>query len=142
MSRDLSAFIVAFSIVLGLVMLFCILISTITYFEEKNGAKIKFKSFKHFYNVNPDRWDLYDGSVVCKGQTKEYFYFGLIDYIKYKFWRRWLDKRDKEREQAKSISRMIGYVREDIKKMELLSQQELEQAKKEITYIFNGVTNK
>jgi hypothetical protein len=138
------AFVIALIIFLGLVLLVCVLISTITYFEEKNGAKLKFKAFKSFYNINPDRWDLYDGSVKCKGtiNSKEYFHFGLIDYIKYKFWRRNLDKRKAERKHAESTARMIDAVKQDIKCMDLLSQSELEQAKKEITYIFYGGTNK
>ena len=136
MSRDLFALIMALSITFGLALFVCILISTIRYYEEKSGVKIKFKTFKHFYNVNPDRWDLYDGSIRCNGETKEYFYFGIIDYIKYKFWRRSLDKQQREQEDMKSVARMIGYVKADIKKMELLSQQELEQAKREIANIF------
>ena len=53
-----------------------------------------------------------------------------------------MNKRDKEKAHAQSTARMINSVREDIKTMELLGQQELEQAKKEITYIFYGGTNK
>lgn len=129
---------------LGIVLCVCVLISIITYFEEKNGAKLKFKAFKSFYNINPDRWDLRDGSVICKDSSyiKYYFYFSLIDYIKYKFWRRNLDKREAERKHAESTARMIDAVKQDIKRMDLMSQSELEQAKKEITYIFYGGTNK
>lgn len=136
--------IIVLTIMLGIVLCACVLISTITYFEEKNGAKLKFKAFKSFYNINPDRWDLYDGSVKCKGtsNSKEYFHFGLIDYIKYKFWRRNLGKRKVEEQHAESIARMIDAVKQDVKRMDLMSQSELEQAKKEITYIFYGGTNK
>ena len=132
-------FIIALIIFIGIIVVlsFCVFMIylTIEYFTKKCGTKLKFKSFKRFYNINPNRWDLYDGFVVCKCNinswhiTKECFYFGIVDYIRYKFWRRNLDKRDKEKAHAQSTARMINSVREDIKKMELLGQQELEQAK-------------
>ena len=125
-----------------IVLLFCIIISTITYFENTGGAKLKFKTFKSFYNINPDRWDLYDGSVICKDKDyrKQYFHFGLIDYIKYKFWRRNLDKHEKEKEEAESIARMIDTVKEDIRRMDLCAQQELEQAKREMGIFSEGLS--
>ena len=144
------AFVIALIIFIGIlvVLSFCVsmIYLIIEYFTEKCGAKLKFKSFKRFYNINPDRWDLDDASVACKCKcntnswnvTKEYFYFGIVDHIRYKFWKRNLDKRDKEKAHAQSTARMINSVREDIQKIELLGQQELEQAKKEITYIFYG----
>lgn len=143
-------FVIALFSFIGIIVLlsFCVFMVylIIEYFTEKCGAKLKFKSFKRFYNINPDRWDLDDAFVVCKcntnswNTTKEYFYFGFIDYIRYKFWRRNLNKRDKEKAHAQSTARMINSVREDIKKMELLGQQELEQAKREIGIFSDGLS--
>lgn len=52
-------------------------------------AKITFKEFKEGYSLNPNRWKLYDEWVFCIDGFHIYsFYFGFIDYYRYKLWLR------------------------------------------------------
>lgn len=108
--------------------------------------KIKFSAFKKFYAINQNRWELYDGHVMCKSDSKhggtlvmDHFSFGVIDFYRYKLWCKRRDKMLENQVQAKSIERMVESVKRDIKSMELLSQQEINKAKTEITYIFDNI---
>ena len=90
-------------IAISLVALFVILICTLCDWSwGKSYAKnvIKFKTFKSFYIINPDRWDLRDDWVLfyksCTSYGSYYgdyaFRFNYIDYIQYKIWKRKIDK--------------------------------------------------
>lgn len=112
--------------VCGFIMLLLTLIG-----YETNGVKIKFKSFKKFYEINPDRWDLCYGYVRCntgKMFIYEDFHFGFIDFIKYKLWYKMLERNQNKRREAESISRMITAVKQDIANTECIAKQEVQDA--------------
>ena len=69
----------------------------------------------------------------------DHFSFGVIDFYRYKLWRKRRDKMLENQVQAKSIERMVESVKRDIKNMELLSQQEINKAKTNMKYIFDNI---
>lgn len=85
---------------------------------DADGAKIKFKNFKEFYEVNPERWEIYDGHVACKRVKRslyvDHFHFSFIDWIKYKIWRRGIERREKKQSDSKATARMLESVKADI----------------------------
>ena len=79
-------------------------------------AKIKFKKFKEFYDLNPNRWTLYEDWVFCHTGTChiDSFHFGLIDYYRYQIWLR-TNKQAEERDDKKmAIERMLKAVEQDM----------------------------
>lgn len=109
---------------------------------DKNCPKIEFKAFKKFYSINPDRWTLGQGYVICKivNESKssyrglfytydnERFYFTLPDYIKYKRFRKQLEKDKLNAKHMESTAKMIGMVKKDIANMEDLAEQHKKKA--------------
>jgi len=133
-----------------LVVIFLIVfmgIPIVNWWVDGHGyPKIKFSAFKKFYAINQNRWELYDGHVMCKSDSKyggtlvmDHFSFGVIDFYRYKLWRKRRDKMLENQVQAKSIERMVESVKRDIKNMELLSQQEINKAKTNMKYIFDNI---
>jgi len=93
--------------------------------------KIKFKAFKNFYNVNPDRWNLYDGYVGCVDPHKMFnikFKFNYYDWHRYKAF---LSNRRKIRDNIKAnkdCAKMIELVRSDIAALETKAQSDMQAA--------------
>ena len=121
--------------------------------SSKGKTKIKFKTFKHFYNINPDRWKLQDGYVICivgKEPYKEYGWasdfsnyryeratttryidktqdlaFSFIDHIKYQWWLRTREKHKVEKTHTEAMSQVINAVKKDIKNLEELAEKQI-----------------
>lgn len=116
-----------------------VILLTITFFliiawtdSIKNTPKIKFKSFKNFYTINPNRWRLYDDYVVCS-TTRIWslhdatFHFGLIDFYRYKLFKCHLNKIKKVNLNKEIVARMIIAVEQDVefmKELEALNRSE------------------
>lgn len=106
--------------------------------------KIKFRSFESFYNVNPKRWTLKNGYVVCNDPRSCFgtkFTFNYIDYKRYKRFIRNIEKNNKNIQSNKNYARMIELVKSDIAKIEAQSASELETSVKTIRGIINNDTN-
>ena len=90
--------------------------------------KIKFKSFKSFYDVNPQRWNLYDSYVGCKQEDvwkhDIQFKFGFFDYFKYKRFYKNHEKMQKNMASNKDYARMIELVKSDIAALESQAKSE------------------
>jgi hypothetical protein len=133
-----------FLIILGAVIaLIFLLFFVVDYYDEldPNSPKIKFKSFRIFYDINPKRWRLGDYFVVCKDSNKgscywslfnvdvEYrFYFNFIDSIRYRRWHKNIDKYNTSQANAQITAKMLAAVKQDIAKVEQLAQSEFNQA--------------
>ena len=79
--------------------------------------KIKFASFKKFYEINPNRWVLHSGHVECKIDGKSYaekFRFSCIGYWKYKLWSKQQEDILEQERHNRSIQRMMDAVKQDI----------------------------
>jgi len=150
---------VTFCLVIALVVSPIFLIwAFIEYLNEwnklsKGKTKIKFRTFKHFYNINPDRWRLWDDYVTCivgKEPYEEYDWvfdfsnhryervsstryvdktqdlaFDFIDYIKYRWWLRTKEKHKAEKSHTEVMSQVINVVKKDIENLEALAEKQI-----------------
>ena len=108
----LSVFLLSISITAFLVLV-------IIWFISCDTPRIKFRDFKTFYALNPDRWYLEDDNIkCCTNGLYDIFYFGLIDYYRYKLWKRNIEKRKINKTNMEITARMLEAVKEDIKKTE------------------------
>lgn len=133
-----------------------ILISLFIYHEstDKNNPKIKFNTFKKFYEINPDRWKLsndteyknnyvacymtrHEGSMLSTGYHR--FRFGFIDYRRYTHWLKHIEKQKTNLKNMQLMADMIAAVKQDIANMENLAQQQKKQAIDNITSILNNL---
>lgn len=106
--------IVFLMIVVGAVLITLLVAARTNWDFSRSGTKLKFKNFKEFYEVNPERWGLNEGNVWCRpaGDT---FYFGFIDYIKYVIWKDKIDRGIKSKADNEATARMLKAVKADIK---------------------------
>ena len=138
------AFLIILTVTSALISLLLLLANYIDYYAitDHNAPKIKFKSFKTFYDLNPKRWKLKETSVICKDsnsgayaglfttfQTVEYrFYFNFIDSIRYHRWHKNIDKYNTSQANAQITAKMLAVVKQDISKVEQLAQSEFNKA--------------
>lgn len=102
-------------------------------FSSKDGYggcnQISFDRFVAFYNINPDRWELYDGYVqYAVPQTYKFsngvehtyidkcisFHFNFKDRIKYKRWKSNRYKLKKQQEHFKEYQEVLECVKKDL----------------------------
>lgn len=90
-------------------------------------CKIKFSDFKQWYAIAPDQWD-YDWTynTVEKKSHYEYIggktvchhnimcYFGAIDYLRFKHWKRKRKSQAKHYERYREQERLLRSVQNDI----------------------------
>lgn len=110
---------IALIIFVGAVLMTFLIVALVEWDFSRRGTKLKFKNFKEFYEVNPERWGLNEGNVLCRKANYKYdgdaFYFGFIDYIKYMMWKRKIDRGIKLKEDNAATARMLKAVKADIK---------------------------
>ncbi len=99
--------------------------------------RIKFKSFKSFYNINPDRWELCSGYVKCRQGSFKYidFKFNYWDWYKYNHFHREQKKIKKNMESNKKYAKMIELVKLDIANFEAQNQKNIQAAAADIREI-------
>ena len=110
-----------FEIIAALSPLWIIALAVLTaiHLDKRQYNKIKFKEFKRFYELNPNRWRCETDHVYCqigKEYDCEVFMFGVIDECKYRLWRRNRDKINMNKTHAEATRRMLDAVKEDIAK--------------------------
>lgn len=149
-----------------------LIIDFINYINEwnklsKGKTKIKFRTFKHFYNINPDRWRLQNGYVVCtvgKEPYKEYGWiddftthryervqttryidktqdlaFSFIDHIKYQWWLRTREKHKVEKTHTEVMSQVINVVKKDIENLEALAEKQINEGIDSVNNVLNNL---
>ena len=124
-----------FTVIIAVLLLFVLIYALITWCESpRNSPKIKFKSFVKFYDVNPNRWNLYDEYIECRIDDKswnysvESFSFGFIDFWRYKFWLKMQKRAERNKQHTESTSRMIAAVRRDIDKKNEAAKRKQDEA--------------
>lgn len=89
----------------------------IFYSTWKTGCcgKLKFKQFKQFYTIAPEKWELSDGYVrYYNDLIHSYIYFSQIDSIKYYFWKKSINKRTENNENNKVFMKTLEMIQKDI----------------------------
>ena len=143
-------FLKMFGTFLGFALLIAFILILLFIWQESIGStpKIKFKSFKNFYELNPDRWRLHDDTVGCKIDFKsmgnfnicindDKFHFGFIDFYRYKLWKNNLDKRKENKRKAQITARMVAAVKQDIETNEKKAQQYQDEAVQTLWTVLN-----
>lgn len=95
------------------------------------GIRLKFKTFRSIYNINPNRWDLHDGYVRFIKEPYAWgtsYKFGFIDYFRYKYWKYRLDKQKSRKYETEQILELVSTARQDLVKFEQLIQYDTEKA--------------
>lgn len=122
--------------IIFLLILFLIFIALSPDDYPNNAAPISFKAFEQFYLINPNRWKLKKNYVTCLIQygdrwyleDERSFYFGWLDYQKYKrFYNKIQQDKINERDM-KTTAEMLSAVKQDIANMESLAQRQKKQA--------------
>lgn len=138
-------------VIIFIVILFVLLAAWfVPWVESRLGAKIKYKSFKTFYAINPNRWDLYDCYVECEivdkdgayggiFTLKESFHFGPIDFLRYRLWMKNEEKREKKIDNANATAKMLASVKYDIEKTERQAKKYSNQAIDDMLQIVNNL---
>ena len=110
--------------------------------QPNNAIYIKFNSFVSFYNINPERWNLDDGSVnfvkeryCCSSNHYIFYKFHFIDFYRYKHWHKKLIKQKRLQKEIHNMNEMIRIINSDIAKLEAESQANMQSAAKSIREI-------
>lgn len=119
---------------------------------QSSAPKIKYKTFKTFYNINPERWNLSDNHVECKvndetngrcifsyGNLYKSFRFSYFDYLKYFFWNKYNERCELKIEQAESTAAMLAAVQKDINSLEERAKHEKNAAIDDLQKILNNL---
>lgn len=107
-----------------------------------SDPKIKFEEFKKFYDINNSRWKLDTTYVRCKinGEYNHVdFRFGFIDFYKYLWWQKQLDKQNKSKSHMEATARMLDAVKKDIENAKSTAQKERDKAIKDLASILTNV---
>lgn len=116
-------------------VIYVLLSSTDDYWYKTNADDqiIKFKAFKTFYELNPDRWTVYswENRVKCRTASGNsvHFRFGRIDYMRYKKYLKNEEKRKKELKDAKDMERVLAAVRSDVRSLQKKAEHEIQHGK-------------
>lgn len=125
-------------IILGVLIIILIFVLKLFYWflnSNYDDQKIKFKTFKAFYNINPDRWYLEEDSVAFY-TSKSYcgwyypsamisYRFGFIDYYRYKRFYQLIQYNKLEQDRMKNDKILIEEMKKEIKLYEERCQSEM-----------------
>jgi hypothetical protein len=114
------------------------------------ATKIKFSAFKQFYSINPNRWSLEDSYVRCQIDDadpyrwrtfgyKRNFYFGFLDYQKYKIFHHKIERNNITEGNMEATAEMLKMVKKDIANMEDIAQRYQKQAVDNLDAILNNL---
>ena len=133
------------TIVVSIGALFGILMMILFWWKETDSvSKIKFKSFKKFYAIEPKRWSINMDYVVCKTQERSIiFTFNFIDYYMYRAWYKYNSKmktrKEMQHRQDNDTSAMLRAVKQDIKNLENKVAQEQADALNQMRTIISNL---
>ena len=79
---------------------------------SKDDIRIRFKAFLAFYSIAPHKWSLYKNCVSYNGGSD--FGFSLIDWLRYKHWRKHKEKWETKQRQNAEYLRAIELIKKDL----------------------------
>jgi hypothetical protein len=80
-------------------------------------GKLKFKQFKQFYAIAPQKWELSDGYVSYLDSRELMigsFYFSTFDSVKYYFWKTSVERQKDSKENNKILMKILENIQKDI----------------------------
>lgn len=113
----------------GSILITCLVVAFIYFVDllidwstkKSNKLKIKLEQFKLFYSMNPNVWELRDDYVIYNVfnkngyATKSFkFYFPFLDFIKYKIFKKRLDKKSTQVKYSELYLEALEYIKKDI----------------------------
>lgn len=101
------------------------------------GTYIKYKTFKSFYNINPERWYTHDDYVTYSLPRKYcnstvYLYFNFIDYYRYRYWLYDREHCENKQQHSEKLRMIAESVQKDIQDNEKQCDAGTQDAIKEI----------
>ena len=78
----------------------------------KDNPRIRFKAFLTFYSIAPDKWNVYRNYVSYHGGSD--FGFSIIDWLRYKHWRKHKEKWETKQQQNAEYLRTIELIKKDL----------------------------
>ena len=151
MARCGDYMIILFVIIIGATIIACLIVKLadlfMCYYTDDRCAKISFKSFKRFYEINQDRWELHGSYVKCIDKDRKYSYtrvserfdFSFIDFIKYDLWRKSIRKSADNKRKMESTATMLELVKKDIAQFEDKANTQTDQAADNLKRIINNM---
>lgn len=118
-------------IIIGSILVTCLIFAFIYFVDllidwstkKSNKLKIKLEQFKLFYSINPNVWELRDDYVIYNVFNKDgyatksfKFYFPFLDFIKYKIFKKRLDKKSTQVKYSELYLEALEYIKKDIDK--------------------------
>lgn len=119
-------------IISGSILVTCLIVAFIYFVDllidwsttkKSNKLKIKLEQFKLFYSMNSNVWELRDDYVIYNVfnkngyATKSFkFYFPFLDFIKYKIFKKRLDKKSTQVKYSELYLEALEYIKKDIDK--------------------------
>lgn len=102
--------------------------------DVEADLKLSYKSFKSFYNMNPDAWKLKPWMPMYVMYTGETLIvkFNVIDTVKYNFFNISQEFNKKDRASRQAYAKLINSVKHDIANYENKSKTELDKMIEEI----------
>ena len=141
--KGLLIFLSIFAVAAFLVFL---IYTLICWYDAKNGcrAKIKYKSFKKFYNLNPDRWILRDGWVdcFCDYSNSYSFYFSYFDWFKYEHFAESIEKHKEKQKANECTAKMLAAVKQDIERHDKVYAAKTQSSIDDMQHIINSLRMK
>jgi hypothetical protein len=88
-------------------------------YSDKTTPRIKFKTFLHFYRLNPNRWELFEHMVSCKIDLTDLHgkcvSFSFIDFLRYRRWYHKNEANEDKKQADQALADIIAAVKQDIK---------------------------
>ena len=109
-------------IVVGILLLVVILILLVEYLCERpsSGICLKFRDFKKYYYLRPERYSLDTPFPRASSYRTGYLYantpirFNIFDYYRYNIWVKRLEKHEKKLEDNEELREFLKCVQDDI----------------------------
>jgi hypothetical protein len=95
--------------------------------SEEDTYKLSFKQFHSFYIIAPNKWDLRDDYVYLSINGRilgeKYEFRSFFDYLRYKRFKRKVEKNKKQQEAIQSQQKLIDEMKKVIAEEERKNQQ-------------------
>ena len=99
--------------------------------------ELKFSQFKKFYFINPEKYDLWDHTVIRRDSYKSGFpthkiKFNIIDTLSYMHFKKEIEKNRANDYMNNKMKEYLSLVQDDIDELNQKAQEEIEKAKREV----------